>query len=207
MELRKDFLAYLQRICKVIQNHMSSYYILAHPDLASTNLIDTKYAPEHLFIWSKYNTKIRDTNEKIIESLKKYLFKEFAWRWIQNANVTLNFDDNKIELQDDKHNYAIIIISPKTKTAILRNNNITYSNLFKIFIEEQTISFEGKGPIAKDSLDPGFLFECQKELISLLFSFQSRSNRNEKLKNILTKDPKYRKTIDEMIRILKLKDV
>jgi len=207
MELRIDFLRYLRSICKIIQGQIGFYYSFTHPELTSTNLIDDKYIPEHLFNWSKSNTQIKDTNEKINERLIKYLYKEFKWNWIQHARITLDYDGNKIEIQDKNSNYALIIISTTSKTAILRYRGITYSNLFKVFLNEQTISVAGKGYTVKNSLDPGFLFNCQKELLSLLFSFQCRSVNNEKLRNILSKDPKYRKTIGEMIRILKFKVV
>lgn len=206
MELRFHFLIYLRKICKIIQNEMILYYSLAHPDLASSNLIDNKYVPDHLFYWSKSKTGIKNTNEQIIDTLRNYLLKESGWTWIKNATITIDYDNNRIEIKDHGNNYAMVNISTSTMTVNLRYKGITYSNLFKMHIDNQTISILGKGGMAKETLDPGFLFSCQNELLSLLFSLQSRSVRNKKFKKILSKDPKYRNSIDMMISLLSIKD-
>ncbi len=205
-ELRFNFLIYLRRICKIIQKEMIFYYSLAHLDLASSNLIDNKYVPNHLFYWSKSKTGIKNTNEQITNALRNYLLKEFGWAWIKNAAITIDYDNNRIEIKDQDNNYAMVNISTSTMTVNLRYKGITYSDLFKMHIDNQTISISGKGHIAKEVLDLGFLFSCQSELLSLLFSLQSHSVKNKKYRKILSKDPKYRNSIDMMINLLSIKD-
>jgi hypothetical protein len=98
------------------------------------------------------------------------------------------------------------MISQGSMKAVLRHKNKTYTNLFKIRHDDSRFVILGKGGVAIQEMDSRFHFQCKQELLILLFNIQFLATKNGRVKEILLKDSKYRKTIDEMIWMLKIKE-
>lgn len=203
--LRTELLGYLNRICKIIQQTMTLYYTFSHPELAQENLIENRYVPTLLFNWPKSKTTDTINKAKIITVLKHYLHKEFKWDWIRDSRIQLDYQNDKIQIIGKNNNYLVISISSVNKSATLFHKGRKYNDLFTVYNEKTSLAVLGKGPTVKESIDKPFLFLCQRELVSLLFTLRHRSVKDKTLEDTLSNDPLFRKAIDEMIDILKIK--
>lgn len=208
LDLDWYFLEYLVRICNTINRYMYTFNNF-DPRRSPENLIDNNYLPTTIFDWpmlpSKYDYKI---NNKIIELLNQYLIRELKWNWLENAKFILKFQNNTIEISD-KNNNAIIIISPSNKTAILRYKGNNYTNLFKVYEPHNNLlPINGKDKTVEETLGPQFLWNCRRELFTLLYDLQHicKITITDRPRQLLYKDQKYRKTIDDALDDLKIKE-
>jgi hypothetical protein len=107
-----------------------------------------------------------------------------------------------IEIIGQNNEYARIQISNSNRSAILKYNGNTFENIFRIFPMKNHTVILGKGGTIREEFDPGLWLDCQKELLTLLFSIQYRYATNDKIKQILLMDTKYQATIKTMINVL-----
>ncbi len=205
-ELRAEFLDYLDRICNRIKEHLDFYYMWYKPDSSPNSLIENKYILKQLFIWNKLDDGKDDIKRLIVNTLRNYLYEQFQWTWILKASFKLDYENNLIELLGENKEYSRIQISRLNQIVFLKYNGNTYESVFRMDPKKTHTVILGKGETLKEKFDPGLLFDCPQELLALLFSIQSRFIANEEIKQVLSNDPIYRKTVDEMINLLKIKD-
>lgn len=198
------FLSYLNQICRIINKNLNIYHKYMDPDLRSQFLISNRYTMIHLFNWSAQLS--RDTqidNSRIITILRNHLYREFKWKWLSGARFSFDLENNFIEIHGPNKEYSIIIISLSTETVTLRYRSVTYSNIFKMKRFHDQVSIYGKNKTIKEGLDIPFLYQCKRELCPLLFELQHIASTDKRVKHVLNRDPKFKKTLNEIIEILK----
>jgi hypothetical protein len=176
------------------------------PDSFPISLIDKKYTLIELFKWTKLDANQDNHKQTIVESLREYLYQELRWSWIQNARFKLDYENNMIEIFGENKEYSRIHISPSNRTVILKYDGNTYENLFRMDPKKRYTVILGKGETIKEIFDPSLLFDCQQELLALLFSIQYNFTMDGKIKQILANDVKFRKALERMTKILEIKD-
>lgn len=192
---------YLNRICHIINENL--VWAFAH---SYNGLFDDEYVPIFLFNWYNEGSDNKYPNDKTIQILKSYLYKELKWEWIHQARMKFNYSDNTIDILGDNDNYAIVLISVSSKQVILRHKGTTYSNLFRMIEMNNAVSICGKYKPIKELVEPPFLFQCKQALISLLFVLQSFAINNDKIRQALSNDTNYRKILEEMKNTLEFKE-
>jgi hypothetical protein len=201
-ELRFELLNYLNKICDRIKERLDHYYMWYKPESSPHSLIEGKYLLKQLFIWDRTEEGKDDTKRSITDTLKNYLYEELQWTWIQDANFSLNYENNLIEIIGRNNEYSRIQISPSRQTVILKYDGNTFENILKMFPMKDHFIILGKSGTIKEEFDPGLWLDCQKELLTLLFTIQYHYATNDKINQILSMDTKYQAAIMTMINIL-----
>jgi hypothetical protein len=200
------FLNYLSRACSIMKNSMFFYRSFFYPEYAATNLIDDQFTMTHIFNWHTSRLQTDPVYEqKIIDSLRSYLLKVFHWDWLQAANFSLDHKNNMIEITNGKH-YSLILFSIQNLKVTLRYNGTSYTNIFRLLSSQDYVVVLGRDKTVKESLDSSFLYQCEQELLLLLYDLRFASTKNKRIKQILSNDSLYQNTIERITDHLKIKD-
>lgn len=139
--------------------------------------------------------------------LRHYLYQEIGWEWIYKANIYAKPELNLISITSDQTNQNIKIrINRKDKKAnLIIDGKIL--DIFKVVdsYDSNHLSVEGKFKNLKKMINADLEYGTKLHLLELLFAIRNYDPQTfPELKNILFKDIKFKKTIDEMINILKI---
>lgn len=200
--LSRLILIYLIDILNMIISKISLW------SMPSDNLLHG-HVTRDLFSWPKnddisYNEYF-DSSQNWSYELRSYLGQEFKWNWIHSAKIIPRPESNLITINSDQIETPITIrINKQEKKAYIIVDGKNF-DIFRVVDKNNYLSIEGKFRLFKKMINDDVEYGVKLHLIVLLFGIRNFDHSTfPKVKQTLSTDPKFKRTINEMIRILNL---